>query len=87
VLWGARAQDELARLSSGKADVLSATEDRIARLAASGLTNREIASAAFVTEKTIEANLSRVYRKLNIRSRTELARLFAEAGEPGLPMS
>jgi DNA-binding CsgD family transcriptional regulator len=77
-LWGARARAELARLGGpAGADGLSATEARVARLAAAGLTNREIASAAFVSEKTVEANLSRVYRKLGLRSRTQLARRLA----------
>jgi DNA-binding CsgD family transcriptional regulator len=53
---------------------LTATELRIAQLAASGRTNAEIAAEAFVTVKTVEANLSRAYRKLGIRSRAQLAR-------------
>ena len=44
----------------------------MAELAASGLTNREVAKAAFISPKTVEANLARVYRKLGIRSRAEL---------------
>ena len=68
-LWAARARDELARLGGqASRDELSPTEQRVAQLAASGLTNREIASAAFMSEKTVEANLSRVYRKLGLRS-------------------
>ena len=43
-------------------------------LAASGATNREIASRLFLSVKTVEANLSRCYRKLGVRSRVELAR-------------
>ena len=39
---------------------------------AAGLTNREVAKAAFVSPKTVEANLARVYRKLGIHSRAEL---------------
>jgi DNA-binding NarL/FixJ family response regulator len=46
---------------------------RVAGLAASGLTNREIAATAFMSQKTVEANLSRVYRKLGIRSRAQIA--------------
>ena len=59
----------------------------MAQLAASGLTNREIASAAFMSEKTVEANLSRVYRKLGLRSRTELARRLADAEEQRTPIA
>jgi DNA-binding CsgD family transcriptional regulator len=57
---------------SGRA-ALTATEERVARMAASGPTNREIAQALFVTEKTVEAHLSNAYRKLGIRARAELA--------------
>ena len=59
---------------------LSETELKIARLAADGLTNRAIAAEVFVSPKTVEANLGRVYRKLGIRSRAQLARAL-EAGE------
>jgi DNA-binding CsgD family transcriptional regulator len=82
-LWHMRVREELARLGgAAKPDVLSATEERVARLAAEGLTNREIAGAAFMSEKTVEATLSRVYRKLGLRSRTELARRLAASGDP-----
>ncbi len=72
--WSDRARAELARvgLRHADGDELTATERRIAELAASGLTNREVAQAAFVSPKTVEANLARVYRKLGIRSRAEL---------------
>ena len=47
--------------------------------AATGMTNREVARAAFMSLKTVEANLTRVYRKLGIRSRAELgARMAVE---------
>jgi DNA-binding CsgD family transcriptional regulator len=49
-----------------------------APLAASGMTNREIAGALFIRPKTVEANLARVYRKLGISSRAELGRQVAE---------
>jgi len=55
---------------------LSEMERRIARLAAEGRTNREIAAAAVISVKTVEANLTKVYRKLGVRSRTELARML-----------
>ncbi|HEV2811929.1 MAG TPA: helix-turn-helix transcriptional regulator, partial [Solirubrobacteraceae bacterium] len=51
---------------------LTASERRIASLAAEGLSNPEIAQALFVTTKTVEAHLSNVYRKLEIPSRKEL---------------
>ena len=51
---------------------LTASERRVATLAAEGQTNREIAQALFVTPKTVEVHLSNAYRKLDIRSRREL---------------
>lgn len=73
--WAARTQRGLARVGrpAGAADGLTDTELRLAELAASGLSNREVADRAFVAVKTVEANLTRVYRKLGIRSRASLA--------------
>jgi DNA-binding CsgD family transcriptional regulator len=56
---------------------LTDSERRIAELAASGKTNRQVAEAAFVSPKTVEANLARVYQKLGIRSRAELGARMA----------
>jgi DNA-binding CsgD family transcriptional regulator len=53
---------------------LTPSELRVARLAAEGMTNREIAQALFVTENTIETHLRSVFRKLGIRSRSQIAR-------------
>ncbi|MGH9124929.1 MAG: helix-turn-helix transcriptional regulator [Acidimicrobiales bacterium] len=74
--WSEQVAAEMARLGSRAAapDALTPTEDRIARLVASGLSNREVAERAFLTTKTVEANLTRVYRKLGVRSRSELLR-------------
>jgi DNA-binding NarL/FixJ family response regulator len=75
VPWAERAADELSRTAARAApDRLSATEYSIARLAAAGLTNDAIAAEVMLTRKTVEANLSRAYRKLEIRSRAQLAR-------------
>ncbi len=73
-VWAEQARDELARVRPRRRapDDLTATELRVAELAAAGLTNREVAKAAFISPKTVEANLARVYRKLGIRSRAEL---------------
>lgn len=57
---------------------LSEMERRIAILASEGRTNQEIAAAAVVSVKTVEANLTKAYRKLGVRSRTELARVVHE---------
>ena len=75
--WERRATAEITRLGGRQArhrDELTPTEHRIAELAASGRSNREIAGQLFITESTVEANLTRAYRKLGVRSRTELAR-------------
>jgi DNA-binding CsgD family transcriptional regulator len=82
-LWAERARGELARLPARRApDGLTPTEEAIAGLAASGLTNRSIAERVFVSPKTVESNLARVYRKLGIRSRAELGRAMAERERP-----
>jgi DNA-binding CsgD family transcriptional regulator len=82
----ARAEQELAaageqtrRVRPEQRDELTAHELRVARMAADGMTNREIAQSLFVTQKTIEAHLSSVYRKLDIRSRVQLVRALADA--------
>jgi DNA-binding CsgD family transcriptional regulator len=74
-LWADKARDDLARIG-GRAPstlALTPTEDKVAALVASGSTNREVAEALFVTVHTVEAHLKRIYRKLGVRSRTELA--------------
>ena len=58
-------------------DALTASELRVAQLAAAGKANKEIAQALFVALKTVETHLASVYRKLGIRSRTQLARALA----------
>jgi DNA-binding NarL/FixJ family response regulator len=52
---------------------LTSAEQQVAELAAAGLRNSEIAAKLFLSGKTVEANLSRAYRKIGVRSRTELA--------------
>jgi DNA-binding CsgD family transcriptional regulator len=55
------------------ADALTASEHRIAAMAATGMSNRDIAQALFVTVKTVEMHLGHVYQKLNVAGRTQLA--------------
>jgi DNA-binding NarL/FixJ family response regulator len=85
-LWLERTQRELARTGITRSfdGQLTPTERRIAELAASGAQNKEIAGALFISVKTVEANLSRVYTKLGIRSRVELASGLANGPEPDL---
>jgi DNA-binding CsgD family transcriptional regulator len=78
-LWAQRAAQELERASPGRsAEGLTVTERRIARLVADGMKNRQIAEALFIGVATVEAHLTRIYRKLEIRSRSDLARLVAD---------
>lgn len=73
--WLARVDEELERVAVRQAPTeLSATELRIAQLAADGLSNQAIAEQVFVSIKTVESNLKRAYRKLDISSRAQLAR-------------
>ena len=73
--WAARAAAELAAVSGrvSKPNELTGMERRSAELAAAGRTNREIAAELFISERTVESHLSSAYRKLGVRSRTELA--------------
>lgn len=70
---GPRQERELAGI-----DMLTPQEYQTARIVAEGMNNIEAAAALFVSRKTVEAHLSRVYRKLGLRSRAELARMFGE---------
>lgn len=76
-IWADRTRGELNRASGTRAHAeLTASELRVAELAASGMSNKDMAAALFISPKTVEANLSRIYRKLNIRSRAELGRVM-----------
>jgi DNA-binding CsgD family transcriptional regulator len=80
--WEQTTHDEIRRVQPGRGSRtdLTPTEQEIAELAASGLRNEEIAARIFLSPKTVEKNLSRVYLKLGIRSRAQLGRLL-----PGRP--
>jgi DNA-binding CsgD family transcriptional regulator len=67
------------RLAVTGVESLTASELRICRLAAEGMTNREIAQSLFVTEKTIEGHLGNAYRKLYISSRSQLGEALGDA--------
>ena len=74
-LWAHLARDELDRISGRRplSGDLTATEAQLAALAAKGLANKEIAAALHMSVHTVEGHLTRIYRKLGVRSRTELA--------------
>ena len=74
-LWAERAQAELARIGGRGPTTggLTRSEQRIAELVAEGRSNKEVAAALFVTPKTVSTKLSRIYAKLGVHSRTELA--------------
>jgi DNA-binding CsgD family transcriptional regulator len=86
-LWTARAEAELRRvpIRRGASDDLTPTEEQVAALVASGRTSREVAQTLFMSPKTVEANLTRIYRKLGIRSRAELGARMAERTKPPKP--
>ncbi len=77
--WIERATAEHARITPSSPGVsgLTPTEARVAALVAGGRTNREVAAELFLTVKTVEANLSRIYDKLDVRSRTQLVGYMA----------
>ncbi len=81
-LWLEQARGESGRIggrtSSGQA--LTGAEHRVAELVSEGRTNREVATTMHVTERTVETHLSSIYRKLDVRSRTQLARILSGRG-------
>lgn len=81
-LWVQRAQSELARAVVAPAEGLTPSEQRVAEMAAAGATNKDIAAAMFISSKTVEHNLTRIYRKLGISSRAELGRRMDQPGVP-----
>ncbi len=92
--WIEKARAELGRIGGRTREKgLTAAERRVAALVAEGRTNREVAAALFLGERTVETHLSHVYAKLGIRSRAELARAYppdseaAEQSSGGLTIS
>jgi DNA-binding CsgD family transcriptional regulator len=77
VFWTARARAELGRIGGRtREEGLTPAEQRVAALVAEGRTNREVAAALVLGERTVETHLTHIYAKLGIRSRTELARVY-----------
>jgi DNA-binding CsgD family transcriptional regulator len=84
--WAAQAQDELGaagpRRRAGRSDALTAQEERVVAAVKRGASNREIAAELFLAPKTIEFHLRQVYRKLGIRSRSQLVATLAGKSDP-----
>ncbi len=80
--WLIRTQDELRasgatlRTAATPDQTLTGAESRVADAAAQGLSNREIAALLFLSGKTVEFHLGRIYRKLGVRGRSELVRVL-----------
>jgi DNA-binding CsgD family transcriptional regulator/DNA polymerase III delta prime subunit len=88
--WAAKARSELGRIGGRTREGgLTPAERRVAALVAEGRTNREVAAALFLGERTVETHLSHVYAKLGVRSRAELARTYRaeEQSSGGLTIS
>jgi DNA-binding CsgD family transcriptional regulator len=84
-LWVEKTRSELARIGGRRREgKLTPTERRVAELVAEGRSNKEVAAAMFVTPKTIETKLSRMYTKLGIHSRAELTRWVLEEQREGI---
>jgi DNA-binding CsgD family transcriptional regulator len=75
--WIERCRSELGSIGGrSREDGLTPAEQRVAALVAEGRTNREVAAALFLGERTVASHLTHIYAKLGIRSRTELARVL-----------
>lgn len=68
-----------ARTASAHFDLLTEAEGRVARLAARGLTNAEIAARRGRSQKTVSNQLASIYKKLGVKSREQLVGLLSEA--------
>ena len=77
-----KARGELSRIGLRPAAALDLTETerQIATLTATGMTSAEIAKTLFLSTKTVSANLTRIYRKLNVRNRAELSAQLSAGG-------
>ena len=85
--WAETTRRELAAISgrTSGGNELTVAERRVAELVAEGRTNREVAAALYLTERTVESHLSHVYAKVGVRSRTELAAAWPTIGDGADP--
>jgi DNA-binding CsgD family transcriptional regulator len=84
-LWAERTRAELKRISGRAATpgALTPAEERVAALVAEGKTNREVAAALFLSDRTVEGHLSRIFAKLGVRHRAEIAAALAAVQTQG----
>ena len=84
-LWAEKTRAELAQIGGrpSRPGALTAAEQQVAGLVAAGHSNAEVAHALFMSPKTVEWNLSKIYKKLHVRSRTELAARLARQPAAG----
>jgi ATP/maltotriose-dependent transcriptional regulator MalT len=85
-LWAERARAELARISGRAATpgALTPAEERVAALVAEGKTNREVAAALFLSDRTVEGHLTHVFGKLGIKHRSEVGPALTARQTPGV---
>jgi DNA-binding NarL/FixJ family response regulator len=78
--WAARTREELGHIGGRPpaSQELTPTEREIAELVAMGWKSQEVASSLFIAVKTVESNLTRIYRKLGVESRSQMAAKLAE---------
>jgi DNA-binding CsgD family transcriptional regulator len=88
-LWAERARAEARRISGRAATpgALTPAEERVAALVAEGKTNREVAAALFLSDRTVEGHLARVFHKLGVRNRGEVAAALAARQTQGIAAS
>ncbi len=87
-IWLSRARDELGRIGlrrSVASDGLTPAQERVAELVAAGMANREIANTLYMSQRSVEAHLTKIYRELGVRSRAQLAASLATAGTGDRP--
>jgi DNA-binding CsgD family transcriptional regulator len=88
-LWAERARAELKRISGRAATpgALTPAEERVAALVADGKTNKEVAAALFLSDRTVEGHLAHIFGKLGVKHRTEVAAALAARQTRGITTS
>jgi len=82
-MWVARTRDELGRIGLRRpvaSDGLTPAQTRVAELVVEGLSNREIASTLYMSLRSVEAHLTKIYREYGVRSRAQLVGTLSASG-------